>query len=201
VNLGNTRGQQPRPAALNASHNGPCPFFIKDHYIFYLESRTLRDGRTLNALTEPYSEGRQIHRFGLLTCGPSKTKGDMGLHVSSGPTPNSYPLKSLASCVENGGRILLYFENEPSFVGTWDTVSLLASLHVFTSRPRLFLEVICSDACKYASRKILPYLLRKESLAVIVTPSAFLQRLTLHLSLSTRHFPFGYNAEEIFEIF
>jgi hypothetical protein len=127
--------------------------------------------------------GRYIG-LGSLHTGRPKEKGIWAYMRRSGPTPNSYPLKFLAPCVKNGGRILLYFENEPSFVGMWDTVSPLALLHVFTSRPRLFSEVICSDACKYASRKISSYLLREESLAVIVNPSTFLQRLT-PLSLST----------------
>jgi hypothetical protein len=107
--------------------------------------------------------------LGLTCMGHAVRESGVGLTVASGPIPNSYPLKFLASCALNGGRILSQFENEPSFVETWGCVSLLAWLHVFTSCPQLFLEAVRLSAYEYVLRGTLLCLLRGKSLAVTVT--------------------------------
>jgi hypothetical protein len=61
--------------------------------------------------------------LGLTCMGHAVRESGVGLAVSSGPIPNSYPLKFLASCAWNGGRILSQFENESSFVEMWGCVS------------------------------------------------------------------------------
>jgi hypothetical protein len=82
VDLENMREQQPRPAALNASHNGPCLLSIKDHYILYSGAELRGIGATsVVRLTYGVKVGRHVYVGSVFFfMGLSQIEEDMGRH-------------------------------------------------------------------------------------------------------------------------